>query len=88
MSLVARHSVEFPAISISVDFSNSQNLAEKLIKYELDVAVLGRIKHQPKFYALPWTALGFYAGPRRGGDGLPRARLGRARGARSPVREK
>jgi aminoethylphosphonate catabolism LysR family transcriptional regulator len=54
MKLVARYSALFPAVSISVDFSNSQNLADKLVKYELDVAVLGRIKPHPKFYALPF----------------------------------
>ena len=54
MKLVARYSALFPEVSISVDFSNSQSLAEKLINYELDIAVLGRIKHQPKFYTLPF----------------------------------
>jgi DNA-binding transcriptional LysR family regulator len=54
MRLVAHYGAIFPAISISVDFFNSQNLAEKLIKYELDVAVLGRIKPQPKFHPLPF----------------------------------
>ena len=54
MKLVARYGDLFPAVSISVDFSNSQSLAEKLINYELDVAVLGRIKHQPKFYTMPF----------------------------------
>ena len=53
MKLVARYSAQFAAVSISVDFSNSQRLAEKLINYELDIAVLGRIKSQSQFYALP-----------------------------------
>jgi LysR family transcriptional regulator, low CO2-responsive transcriptional regulator len=54
IKLVARYTVLFPAVSISVDFLNSQSLAEKLINYELDIAVLGRIKYQPKFYTLPF----------------------------------
>jgi aminoethylphosphonate catabolism LysR family transcriptional regulator len=54
MKLVARYSALFPAVSITVDFSNSQNLADKLVNYELDIAVLGRVKRQPKFYALPF----------------------------------
>lgn len=54
MKLVARYSALFPAVSISVDFSNSQSLADKLVNYELDVAVIGRIKHQPQFYTLPF----------------------------------
>jgi LysR family transcriptional regulator, low CO2-responsive transcriptional regulator len=54
MTLVARYNALFPAVSISVDFSNSQTLAEKLLAYELDVAVLGRIKREPKFHTLPF----------------------------------
>jgi LysR family transcriptional regulator, low CO2-responsive transcriptional regulator len=54
MKLVARYSARFPAVSVSVDFANSQILAEKLISYELDVAVMGRIKTEAKFHALPF----------------------------------
>ena len=39
-------------MSISVDFFNSQTLTEKLRNCELDVALLGSIKHQPEFHAL------------------------------------
>jgi LysR family transcriptional regulator, low CO2-responsive transcriptional regulator len=55
MRLVARYSSQFPTVSISVDFSNSQSLTEKLLRYELDIAVLGSIKKQPEFYALPFS---------------------------------
>jgi len=54
MKLVARYSASFPAVSVFVDFANSQILAEKLISYELDVAVMGRIKSEAKFHALPF----------------------------------
>jgi LysR family transcriptional regulator, low CO2-responsive transcriptional regulator len=54
MRLIARYSAQFPAVSVSVDFSNSQTLAEKLISYELDIAVIGRIKAQPEFHAIPF----------------------------------
>jgi LysR family transcriptional regulator, low CO2-responsive transcriptional regulator len=54
MKVVARYGARFPAVSIAVDFSNSQILAERLINYELDVAVLGRIKSQPAFHTLPF----------------------------------
>src|SRR6266851_327636 len=50
VKVVARYRKQFPAVSVSVDFFNSQILAEKLINYELDVAILGRIKHQPEFH--------------------------------------
>jgi aminoethylphosphonate catabolism LysR family transcriptional regulator len=53
--LIARYSAQFTAVSISIDFSNSQSLAEKLIGYELDVAVIGRIKTKPDFYAIPFS---------------------------------
>jgi aminoethylphosphonate catabolism LysR family transcriptional regulator len=54
MKVVARYRQRFPSISMSVDFSNSQILAEKLVNYELDVAVLGRLKPQPEFHTLPF----------------------------------
>lgn len=54
MKVVARYAERYPAVSISVDFSNSQILAERLVNYELDVAVLGRIKNQPAFHTLPF----------------------------------
>jgi aminoethylphosphonate catabolism LysR family transcriptional regulator len=54
MKVVARYGNRFPAVSISVDFSNSQILAEKLINYELDVAFLGRIKSELAFHTLPF----------------------------------
>ena len=54
VKVVAHYSRRFPAISVSVDFANSQTLAERLINYELDVAFLGRIKSQPEFHRLPF----------------------------------
>ena len=54
MRLVARYGALFPGVSLSVDFANSQTLAESLLNYELDVAVLERIRPQPKFHALPF----------------------------------
>lgn len=54
IKLVARYSARFPAVSIFVDFANSRSLAQKLITYELDVAVLGRTKSEAKFYSLPF----------------------------------
>jgi LysR family transcriptional regulator, low CO2-responsive transcriptional regulator len=45
----------FPSITLSVDFSNSESLAEKLANYDLDVAVLGRIKRRTKIYSLPFS---------------------------------
>lgn len=56
MRLVARFGALFPAVEVAVEFLNSQTLAEKLLNYELDVAVLGRIGRQPKFYALPFRS--------------------------------
>jgi DNA-binding transcriptional LysR family regulator len=46
-ALVARHKKRFPALSISVDIANSSTLAEKLLNYELDVALLDRIDAHP-----------------------------------------
>lgn len=55
MKIVGRYRRRFPAVTLSVDFANSEVLAEKLLNYELDVAVLGRVRHQPKFYTLPFS---------------------------------
>jgi aminoethylphosphonate catabolism LysR family transcriptional regulator len=56
VKVVARYRKRCPGVSISVDFSNSQILAAKLINYELDVAFLGRIKSQPEFHMLPFRS--------------------------------
>lgn len=55
MKVVARYWKRFPEVSLSVDFANSETLAEKLINYDLDIAVIGRIRHQPEFHTLPFT---------------------------------
>jgi LysR family transcriptional regulator, low CO2-responsive transcriptional regulator len=55
MTIVGRYRRRFPSVTLSVDFSNSEILAEKLLNYELDVAVLGQIKRQPKFHTLPFS---------------------------------
>lgn len=54
MKVVARYRQRFPAVTLSVDFANSQILAEKLVDYELDIAVLGRIEQQPEFHTVPF----------------------------------
>lgn len=50
--LVARYRRRFPALSVSVDFANSRILAQKLLNYDLDVAVLDRIDDHPEFQVL------------------------------------
>jgi LysR family transcriptional regulator, low CO2-responsive transcriptional regulator len=55
MTVVGRYRQQFPSVTLSVDFANSEILAEKLVNYELDVAVLGQIKRQPLFYTLPYS---------------------------------
>jgi LysR family transcriptional regulator, low CO2-responsive transcriptional regulator len=52
VKVVARFGKRFPAISVSVDFANSQTLTERLIDYDLDVAFIGRIKTRPEFHTL------------------------------------
>lgn len=55
MRIVGRYRKRFPDVSLSVDFANSESLAEKLLNYDLDIAVLGRIKRQPEFHTLPFS---------------------------------
>jgi aminoethylphosphonate catabolism LysR family transcriptional regulator len=50
--LVARYRKRFPALSVSVDFANSGTLAQMLLNYDLDVAVLDRIDDHPEFQVL------------------------------------
>jgi DNA-binding transcriptional LysR family regulator len=52
---LARFHRRFPSVTLSVDFSNSESLAQKLINYDLDVAIIGQIKRQPKFFTLPFS---------------------------------
>jgi aminoethylphosphonate catabolism LysR family transcriptional regulator len=54
VKVVARFGKRFPAISVSVDFANSQTLAERLVDYDLDIAFLGSIKSRPEFHTLPF----------------------------------
>jgi aminoethylphosphonate catabolism LysR family transcriptional regulator len=53
-ALVARYKKRFPALSISVDLANSRTLAQKLLNYELDVALLDRIDDHPEFQVFPF----------------------------------
>jgi LysR family transcriptional regulator, low CO2-responsive transcriptional regulator len=55
MTVVGRYRKRFPSVTLSVDFANSEILAEKLNNYELDVAVLGQIERQPQFDTLPFS---------------------------------
>lgn len=55
MKVAGRFRQRFPLITLSVDFLNSETLAHKLLNFDLDVAVLGQIKHQPQFYTLPFA---------------------------------
>ncbi len=54
VKLVARYRARFPEVVLTVDIANSQTLADKLLKYELDVAVLGRIEPMTEFHTLPF----------------------------------
>jgi DNA-binding transcriptional LysR family regulator len=54
IKVIARFSRRFPGISVSVDFANSQTLAERVVDYDLDIAFIGRIKSRPEFYTLPF----------------------------------
>ena len=53
-ALVARYRKRFPALSVSVDFANSRILAEKLLNYDLDVAVLASTERREEFLAMPF----------------------------------
>ena len=75
MNIVGRYRQRFPAVTLSVDFINSESLAENLLNYELDVAVLGASRPTEIPYAAiqsaapcshcPATVDGLGAGPSR-----------------------
>jgi LysR family transcriptional regulator, low CO2-responsive transcriptional regulator len=52
--LVASYRRRFPSIAVSIDIANSNSLAEKLLRYDLDVAVLDRMDHHPEFKVMPF----------------------------------
>src|SRR6185312_13878078 len=54
MKIVGRYQLQFPQVNLLVDFANSENLTEKLVNYDLDVAVVGPIKREPRFHVLPF----------------------------------
>jgi LysR family transcriptional regulator, low CO2-responsive transcriptional regulator len=54
MLLVTRYRRRFPAIAVSIDIANSNTLAEKLLRYDLDLAMLDRMDHHPEFQVLPF----------------------------------
>ena len=101
-ALVARYRKRFPALSVSVDFANSRTLAEKLLNYDLDVAVLDRIDDHPVSGAsvqspcsgrdraedrgLGGTAVDFARGVEKSRPGMPRTRIGDTGGVRSAAR--
>ena len=55
MKVVGRYRQQFPMITVSVDFTNSESLAQKLLNFDLDVAVLGQVKYQAQFYTFPFA---------------------------------
>src|SRR2546423_3504376 len=48
--LVARYRERFPAVTVAVSFTNSRRLAERLLQYDLDVAVLDRTESHRAFH--------------------------------------
>ncbi len=56
MKVVARYKQRFPRVTLSLDFWNSQSLTEKLLNYELDVAVLGRVERRTEFHTVPFRS--------------------------------
>ncbi len=53
--MVARYREHYPAIALTLEFANSRDLAQRLLHYDLDVAVLGRDTYHPEFQVLPFS---------------------------------
>ena len=53
--MVARYREHYPAIALTLEFANSRDLAQRLLHYDLDVAVLGRDTYRPEFQVLPFS---------------------------------
>jgi LysR family transcriptional regulator, low CO2-responsive transcriptional regulator len=68
MRMVARYREHYPAIAVTVEFANSRDLAQQLLHYDLDVAVLGRDTYHPEFQALPFSTPALVALAPRSGD--------------------
>ncbi|MGE5534364.1 MAG: LysR substrate-binding domain-containing protein [Acidobacteriota bacterium] len=55
MKVVSRYRQRFPMITLSVDFMNSERLIQKILNFDLDVAFVGQMKHQPQIYTFPFA---------------------------------
>jgi LysR family transcriptional regulator, low CO2-responsive transcriptional regulator len=53
--MIARYRAHYPAIAVTIEFANSRELAQRLLHYDLDVAVLGRETYHPEFQVLPFS---------------------------------
>ena len=66
--MVARYREHYPAIAVTIEFANSRDLAQHLLHYDLDVAVLGRDTYRPEFQVLPFSAPALIAIAPRSGE--------------------
>jgi len=66
--MVARYRSIIPPSPSTIELANSRDLAQHLLHYDLDVAVLGRDTYRPEFQVLPFSAPALIAIAPRSGD--------------------
>ncbi len=54
--MMARFRDRYPGISVAITFANSRDLADQLLHYDLDVAVMSSIDHHPEFFVMPFSS--------------------------------
>jgi DNA-binding transcriptional LysR family regulator len=55
IDMVSAFSSRYPDLEITVRFGNSREMLERLIDFQVDVAVLARIEDEPRFYSIPYS---------------------------------
>jgi aminoethylphosphonate catabolism LysR family transcriptional regulator len=55
IDMLSAFSSRYPDLEITVRFGNSREMLERLIDFQVDVAVLARIEDEPRFYSIPYS---------------------------------
>ncbi len=55
IDMVSAFSSRYPGLEITVRFGNSREMLERLVDFQVDVAVLARVEDEPRFFSIPYS---------------------------------
>jgi aminoethylphosphonate catabolism LysR family transcriptional regulator len=55
IDMVSAFAARYPGLEITVRFGNSREMLERLLDFQVDVAVLARVEDEPRFYSIPYS---------------------------------